>query len=168
MEGYGYQQMSCYRGGSTEQEFIGWNGLSGKQNFTHILNDILNVRLDDVLKKDVYFYKGKRGDPGEVKYKILLDPRGRCLVVKPPIDKIVAFKHLYLESIEATKYDRPEIPFTLNVFMMDQFATDLPQRCSNARGSYQGSFEIAKQQRQTLFFHDKSFCLLPCRRRPIV
>ena len=107
MEGYGYQQMSCYRGGSTEQEFIGWNGLSGKQNFTHILNDILNVRLDDVLKKDVYFYKGKRGDPGEVKYKILLDPRGRCLVVKPPIDKIVAFKHLYLESIKATKSDRP-------------------------------------------------------------
>ena len=61
VEGYGYQQMSCYRGGSTEQEFIGWNGLSGKPNSTHILNDILNVRLDEVLM--FTFTKASEGIP---------------------------------------------------------------------------------------------------------
>ena len=56
LEKHGYLTGSYYRGGSLDQNFIGWNGMDGKQNSIKILNDILIVKEDEVLINNVYFY----------------------------------------------------------------------------------------------------------------
>ena len=56
LEKHGYPTGSYYRGGSLDRQFIGWNGMDGKQNSTKILNDILIVKEDEVPIDNINFY----------------------------------------------------------------------------------------------------------------
>ena len=121
LESFGYQSRSYYRGGSLYETFIGWNGKDGKLNSTHILNKILSGGMLESLDVD---FRDKTGKKNEVKgqFRMLLDPHGKCLLIKPP-EKAMSFKSIHLSSPTVNKF--PEGHFTLNVFLMDSVNSPL-------------------------------------------
>ena len=120
LQQFGYSPWTYYRGGSVDENFIGWNGVNGKLNSSEIMNEVLSVAVDEELIGEIYF-QDKIGKRNHVKAqsRMLLYPHGRCLVIKPPIDKIESFKYLYLKSITTDKFNHSELPSYLKVFLMD-------------------------------------------------
>ena len=55
LQKYGYSPWTYYRGGSIDDDFIGWNGLDGNQDSATILNEILSVSADEELIGEIYF-----------------------------------------------------------------------------------------------------------------
>ena len=92
--------------------------MDGKQNSTK--SDISIVKEDEVLINNVTFKdrNGKTNYP-KVQHRMLLHPRGRCLLIKPSKEETMSFKHLYLYTIATQKFNASDVPFTLNVFLMD-------------------------------------------------
>ena len=81
---YNTSILEKHRGGSLDQNFIGWNGMDGKHSIK-ILNDILIVKEDEVLINNIYFYDNNlKADYPKVQHRMLLHPGGRCLLIKPP------------------------------------------------------------------------------------
>ena len=120
---FGYQPVFFWQGRTGEWDngkFIGWNGLDGNQDSTTILNEILSVSADEELIGEIYF-QDKGGEKVSIKAKtrMLLYPQGRCLVIKPPFEKIKSFKFLYLKSFAPVKFNHSELPSLLKVFFID-------------------------------------------------
>ena len=96
--------------------------MNATHSSTDITNEIFSVSVKDDLIEPIYF-KDKTGKKRKAKTqsRLLLYPRGRCLLVKSPTrDKVESFKHLYLESIKTDKFNRSEFPSsTLKGFLMD-------------------------------------------------
>ena len=115
LESFGYQPRSYYRGGSLNETFIGWNGQDGKHNSTHILNKILTGGM---LESFNVHFRDKIGKTkkGIGQFGMLLDPHGKCLLIKPP-EEAMSFKTLHLDSTAVNKFHQGQ--FTLNVFLMD-------------------------------------------------
>ena len=114
LKSYGYNAMTYFHGGSSSDDsFIGWNGIDGKHNSTHILNKILTGGL---LNSSYIFFRDKTGNNSHprVQFRMLLYPHGRCLHIKPPEGQM-SFKHLFLWS-DATMSSSEVY---LNVFLMD-------------------------------------------------
>ena len=120
LQKYGYSPWTYYRGGSIDDDFIGWNGLDGNQDSAAIMKEILSVSADEELIGEIYF-QDKGGEKVFVKAKtrMLLYPQGRCLVIKPPFEKIKSFKYLYLKSFAPVKFNHSELPSLLKVFFID-------------------------------------------------
>ena len=76
--------------------------------------------MDEEFIGEIYF-QDKIGKQNFVKAesRMLLYPQGRCLVIKPPVDKIEYFKYLYLKSITTDKFNHSEGPSYMKVFLMD-------------------------------------------------
>ena len=114
LKSYGYDTMSYFHGGSSSDDhFIGWNGVDGKHNSTHILSKILNGEL---WKSFYLFFKDKAANESQprVQFRLLLYPHGMCLLIKPPEGQM-SFKHMFM-WYNSTKWLED---VHLNVFLMD-------------------------------------------------
>ena len=111
---YGYNALSYFwEGSALDNQFIGWNGVGGKYNSTHVQNKILTGGLLNLFKLHFKDKIGYKSHPS-VQFRMLLYPHGRCLLLKPQENQ-TSFKHLLLLS----KAANISCEVHLNVFLMD-------------------------------------------------
>ena len=118
---FGYTQTSYFRGVSNKDVFIGWNGVEGKQNSTHILNSLMDGRLnDDFFDQVKYIDEMEKSTIVPSQFRTLLFPYGRCLLMKPT-EFQTSFKNVLLHSNSANS----TLGDCLDVFFMDPINSPL-------------------------------------------
>ena len=111
---FGYKTID-YFAGRIDNSFVGWNGLNGEHNYTHILNSALTLRRDKEIFNSTFFIdRTEKTINTKAQFKTLLYPYGKCLLVKPK-ENMTSFKNLFLKSNAADWSSDVH----LNVFLMD-------------------------------------------------
>ena len=100
---FGYQPVFFWQGRTGEWDngkFIGWNGLSGNQNITTIVDKAFPVMPDTGLIKKFWFFSRdiwKLGNPS-VEFRMLRYPHWRCQFLRP--SSVVTSKESSFLSLE--------------------------------------------------------------------
>ena len=100
---FGYQPVFFWQGRTGEWyngKFIGWNGLSGNQNITTIMDKAFSVMPDTGLIKKFWFFSRdiwKLGNP-TVEFRMLRYPHWRCQFLRP--SSVVTSKDASFLSLE--------------------------------------------------------------------